>query len=131
MRMPAMEPIPNDQRIRFASPGSSHLLAGSARDDASLAHVIAAHQAITPWGRGLLRGGGPWARGAALCYGAHPLRMRGGNLDPMRARSPMQVMSQGRRSNLPLAMILLAIVAVHGSALRAPFFADDYLFLEQ
>src|SRR5262245_53427859 len=57
--------------------------------------------------------------------------MRGGNLDPMRASSPMQVMSQGRRPSLALAMILFAIVVVHRSALRAPFFADDYLFLEQ
>lgn len=32
---------------------------------------------------------------------------------------------------LPLVLVALGVVAVHAAALRQPFFADDYLFLEQ
>ena len=37
----------------------------------------------------------------------------------------------GRRDALTLAGILVATLVLHGQVVRAPFFADDYLFLEQ
>lgn len=68
-----------------------------------------------------------------LCYGAATSRMRGGNLDPMtQGTSPFERMiAAGRREGVVLTAILLATAALHARVLRAPFFSDDYLFLEQ
>ena len=40
-------------------------------------------------------------------------------------------MSPRLRGWLGLALILLAATWIHAGSLRAPFFADDYLFLDQ
>jgi len=46
--------------------------------------------------------------------------------------SPIERMiAVGRRDGVALTAILLATTALHIGALRAPFFSDDYLFLEQ
>jgi hypothetical protein len=39
--------------------------------------------------------------------------------------------TQGAPAWLPLALVLSAAAAVHAAILRAPFFADDFLFLDQ
>src|SRR5262249_10513722 len=48
-----------------------------------------------------------------------------------RARGPRSAGAKRTPDWLPVALVLAAATALHAAVLRAPFFADDYLFLDQ